>query len=202
MPQQPIAGLIFDLDGTLVDSRLDFERMRQEIGLPKGQPILEAIERMPEDRARRCHAILDQHELAGAERARLMPGVAQLLAKLSARALPLGLVTRNSRAATKRTLDRLGLHLDTVLAREDAPAKPDPTAIRMICDSWEIAPSRVVVIGDYRFDLEAGKRAGAWTVLYTRGRAVQELPFEADPHLVMHDFRDLTPLLAWLDAPA
>ncbi len=202
MPRRPIAGILFDLDGTLVDSRLDFARIRQEIGLPEGQPILEAIEQMPEDEARRCHAILDQHERAGAERARLLPGVAQLLATLSARALPMGLVTRNSRVATELTLDRLDLHFDIVLAREDAPIKPDPAAILMACATWGIAASQAVIIGDYRFDLEAGKRAGAWTVLYTRGRAVKDLPFTAEAHLVMHDFRDPTALLAWLEAPS
>ncbi len=201
MPRRPITGIIFDLDGTLVDSRLDFDAIRQELALPTGQPILEAIERMPEDEARRCHVVLDRHERAGAERAVLMPGVAQLLATLAARALPMGLVTRNSRAATQATLQRLDLQFDPVIAREDAPAKPDPAAIAMICRSWDMSPAQTVVIGDYRFDLEAGKRAGTWTVLYTRGRAVKDLPFDVDAHWVIHDFRDLTPLLAWLDAP-
>lgn len=202
MPERPIAGIIFDLDGTLVDSRLDFTRIRQELGLPEGQPILEAIEHMPEAEAQRCHEILDLHELAGAERARMMPGAASLLAALAQRSLPLGLLTRNSRRATDMTLKRLSLKFDQVLAREDAPAKPDPAAIELICAAWGIAPAQTVVIGDFHFDLEAGRRAGTWTVLYTRGRAVEELPFEADAHLVVHDFCDLTPLLAWLDAPS
>ena len=202
MPERPIAGIIFDLDGTLVDSRLDFELIRQEIGLPEGQPILEAIEHMAEDEARRCHEILDLHELAGAERARMIPGAAELLATLAERSIPLGLLTRNSRRATEVTLGRLDLSFDKVLAREDASAKPDPAAIHLICDSWGIPASQIAVIGDFHFDLEAGRRAGTWTVLYTRGREVEVLPFEVEAHLVVHDFCDLEPLLAWLEAPS
>ena len=41
-----IRGFIFDLDGTLVDSRLDFEAIRRDMGLPSRTPILEALERI------------------------------------------------------------------------------------------------------------------------------------------------------------
>lgn len=202
MSQRPITGIIFDLDGTLVDSQLDFSQIRQEIGLPDGQPILEAIEHMSQEEATRCHEILDRHEIAGAERAQLIPGVTEMLATLAERELSLGLITRNSRQATDLTLQRLNIQFDHVLAREDAPAKPDPTAIHMLCRAWDLSVEQTVIIGDFHFDLEAGKRAGAWTVLYTRGRNLDALGFEADAHHVIHDFRELAPLLAWLNAPS
>ncbi len=202
MSQRPITGIIFDLDGTLVDSRLDFAQIRQEIGLPDGQPILEAIESMSAKDAARCHEILDRHEIAGAERAQLIPGVAKMLATLAVRELSLGLITRNSRRATDLTLQRLDLQFEHVLAREDAPAKPDPTAIHMLCEAWNLPVEQTVMIGDFHFDLEAGKRAGTWTALYTRGRELHTLGFEATAHHVIHDFRHLDPLLAWLEAPS
>ena len=46
-----LRGLIFDLDNTLVDSRLNFDAMRREMDLPAGLPILEAIERLPSAQA-------------------------------------------------------------------------------------------------------------------------------------------------------
>jgi len=41
-----IRGIIFDLDGTLADSQLDFDAMRREMELPLGLPILEALTRL------------------------------------------------------------------------------------------------------------------------------------------------------------
>ena len=73
-----IRGVIFDLDGTLADSRLDFVAMRHEMELPPDVPILEALTRLDPLHADRCRAILHRHELAGAERAVLLPGVAEL----------------------------------------------------------------------------------------------------------------------------
>ena len=60
-----IRGLIFDLDGTLVDSRLDFDLMREEMELPPGR-ILESIAALPAERYSQCMAILHRHEVAGA----------------------------------------------------------------------------------------------------------------------------------------
>ena len=74
-----IRGIVFDMDGTLVDSRLDFDAMRREMELPTGMPILEALTRLPPPHAARCRAILDRHEWAGHERATLLPGVTELL---------------------------------------------------------------------------------------------------------------------------
>ena len=71
--------LVFDLDGTLVDSGLDFDAMRVEMELPAATSILEAIEGMNEPRATHCRAILAQHEQRGVERSRLMHGVTELL---------------------------------------------------------------------------------------------------------------------------
>lgn len=44
-------GVIFDLDGTLVDSGLDFDSMRREMGLDPGTPILESLATLPEQDA-------------------------------------------------------------------------------------------------------------------------------------------------------
>ena len=70
-----IHGVIFDLDGTLVDSGLDFPQMRREMGLPAGMPILEGLAEIgPGERFNECLRILDRHEQEAAERATLMPG--------------------------------------------------------------------------------------------------------------------------------
>src|SRR5947209_11992044 len=78
---RPILGVIFGLDGTLVDSGLDFDLMRQEMQLPAGMMILEAMSKLSETRASECREILARHEWEGAQRATLMPGVVEFLAQ-------------------------------------------------------------------------------------------------------------------------
>lgn len=170
-----IRGLIFDLDGTLVDSGLDFEQMRSEMGLAAGAPLLEALARLSAAEAERCHAILERHECAGAERAVLMPGVAEFLTEAAARGLRCAVFTRNGRQVAQRTLERLGLQFETIVAREDAPIKPDPAGIWTICRSWGLSPDEVAMVGDYRFDIIAGRQAGVKTVCYAARRSAQEV---------------------------
>src|SRR4051812_20521573 len=112
-PENPmIRGVIFDLDGTLADSRLDFVAMRHEMELPPDVPILEALTRLDPQHADRCRAILHRHELAGAERAVLLPGAAELVHGLHSRGIHQAIATRNSRFITEATLAKLGLGID------------------------------------------------------------------------------------------
>lgn len=173
-----LRGVIFDLDGTLVDSRLDFDLMRRELGIPGRQPVLEYVESLPEgDEKRRCWEILSQHEYRGAREAELMPGVAELLAILNQLGLKAAILTRNTRGPTALMLERLALRqFSPVLTREDAPPKPDPAGIVKICREWSCDPGAVIFVGDYRFDLLAGRRAGSKTILY----APKSLPPFAD----------------------
>ena len=189
-----LRGVIFDLDGTLVDSRLDFEVIRREMGLPAGVPILEAVAQTESAAERdRLQAILHRHELAGAEQATLFDGVPEFLQWLEAQGLPRAVLTRNSRASTDIVLARLGLQFDRVLTREGAPPKPDPAGLLVISRAWNIRPAELLFCGDYLFDLEAGSRAGMVTALF----APDELPSFADQaDFVLKSFYDAA---AWID---
>jgi len=202
-----IDGIIFDLDGTLVESGLDFELMRSEMRLPSGVPLLETIAELPADDQRRCHDILHQHELAGAARAELMPGVGRFLGRLAERGLRRAVITRNSRTLTVPLLARLAtdgdvrLDFDPVMTRDDGPIKPDPASIWEICRIWGTQSSRVVMLGDYRYDLEAGRRAGAKSVLYLGGRSRDRLPDWAEmADFVLASFLEPDAFFAWLDS--
>ncbi len=162
-----VRGMVFDLDGTLIDSALDFDLIRHDMGLPRGRPILEALADVPEGADKdRMQEVLRAHELAGSDRATLFPGVGETLAFLREAGIPTGILTRNSRESTDRVLNRLRLRFDQVLTREDAPPKPDPTGLITMCERWRLSPVTVPFCGDYRFDLEAGRAAGMPTVLY------------------------------------
>lgn len=179
-----IKAVIFDLDGTLVDSRLDFALIRQEMGIGP-EPILEQMSQLPESERLRCQAILDIHEWQGAERAVARPGAAAWVCHLDARGVPRAILTRNSRSVVERTLERVGLPFEHVVAREDAPAKPDPAGVFALCDRFAVSPAETLVIGDYAFDIDVGLAAGAQTALVTFGR---DWPFAARAH---HCWADL-----------
>jgi HAD superfamily hydrolase (TIGR01509 family) len=194
----PIRGVIFDLDGTLVNSALDFDAMRREMSIEGSLPLLEALAAMPAHRAERCWEILQQHERLGAARAVTYPGVHAFLEALAARGLARAVVTRNSRATTLSLLARLGLALDPVICREDAPVKPDPAAIHQICARWQVPPQQCVVIGDFRFDIEAARRAGAHAVLFAGGGGPSGLADDQAADFVLASFEQSEAFWAWL----
>lgn len=173
--QLPLKGVIFDLDGTLVIQELDFEAMRREIGLPPGTPLLEAVEQLPPAEQQAAHAVLQRHERAAAQTATLNPGVREFLSWLDERGIRRAVLSRNMREAVDLVLARCGLTFDPVLAREDAPYKPSPDGLLQICTTWGFAPYEVAMVGDYLYDLQAGRNAGTRTALVTHGKS---WPFE------------------------
>jgi HAD superfamily hydrolase (TIGR01509 family) len=191
-----VRGVVFDLDGTLVVQELDFDAMRREIGLPPGTPLLEALEHMDGPARAAALDVIRRHELAAAETARLTPGVAAFLELLAARGVRRAVLSRNMREAVEKVLRRCGIAFDIVLAREDAPYKPSPEGLWQICAAWGLAPAEVLMVGDYLYDIEAGRRAGTRTALVTHGR---DLSFAPLADVAFATFEDLPDALRrWL----
>jgi len=145
-----VKGVVFDLDGTLVTSELDFDRLRAEAGVPPGVPVLEYLETAGPQERRRVRAVLLAHERRAAERCDLLPGVRQVLEHLRRLGLKLALLTRNSRAS--------------------------------------VCPRELLVVGDYVFDVQAGRAAGARTALV---HADGQLAETAGADLVLRDLSEL-----------
>lgn len=160
-------GVIFDLDGTLVDSQLDFSLLCQQLGWPAATPILEHLATIADAAEyQRALNVIEQFERAGAAAAQWMPGAAELLDVLRQYRIPTAILTRNMRSATHHCLERLGIVVDIVLTREDAPAKPEPTGLLMIAEKWRKSPQDLLFIGDFHFDLSTAKAAGMPACLY------------------------------------
>jgi HAD superfamily hydrolase (TIGR01509 family) len=174
-----IKAIIFDLDGTLMQPYLDFDMIRAEIGGIEG-PILEAMEKMSAEQQGRAHAILGRYEELAAENSRLNPGVAEVCLWLDEHGVAIGLVTRNQRRSVERVCQLHNLHFDSVVTREDGPVKPDPFAVLRACELMGVQPSEAVMVGDYLFDLQSGRRAGALSVLLKTNKKCAEFEHEAD----------------------
>jgi HAD superfamily hydrolase (TIGR01549 family) len=187
-PVLPIRGVVFDLDGTLVRQGLDFEAIRREIGLPPGTPLLEALEQLPAAERDRAWAVLDRHELAAAAGAEVLPGVPEFLAWLDSRNVRRAVLTRNSRAASAAALARCRLTaFDPVMSRDDGPYKPQPDGLLYICTVWGLRPAEVLMVGDYLYDVQVGRRAGTRVALITHGKM---WPFAGEADLVFTDFAE------------
>ena len=189
-PKLPRA-LLFDMDGTLTQPMLDFAAIKAEMRIDS--PILEAMDRMEAERRAVCAEILQRHELAAAEGSLLNSGCGDLLAWIGTQRFSTALVTRNSLMNVRIVLAKHGLRFDTLVCREDTAPKPDPRPIRLACERLGVLPLDAWMIGDGRYDIEAGIAAGVRTVWISHGR---ERYFEAEP---WRSVRDLVELRALLD---
>jgi HAD superfamily hydrolase (TIGR01509 family) len=160
---------VFDLDGTLTVAAHDFDGMRDHLGIGRGADILDAIARMSPDEALRARRTVDVWERDVARRSRPARGACEIVAWLKARACRVGVVTRNTRASAWVTLRKIGLadsfSRDHVLGRDDVQAKPHPAGVLHLAHAWGLAPDSLVMVGDHVSDLEAGRAAGAATIL-------------------------------------
>ena len=98
-----------------------------------------------------------------------LTGAVELVRDLHARGYRLGILTRNARELAHVTLEAIGLAecfaVEDVLGRDEAPPKPHPGGLLKLADAWDVPASEMVMVGDYRFDLDCGRAAGARTVL-------------------------------------
>ena len=155
---------IFDLDGTLTVAQHDFDGFRRRVGLPEGLPLLEAIALRPAEERPALLDAVHRWEADLADEAVASPGARALLEQLTGSGVPVGILTRNSRATARRTLAAAGLDRyfaeAVVLGRDEATPKPSPDGVLRLLAGWGAHPSRGVMVGDWRFDLEAARGAG------------------------------------------
>ena len=161
-----IKGFIFDLDGTLVTSQLDFNYLRGVLQCPPEQDILRFISALSTQEQTRANKVVEDYELQDAYNGVWIEGAEQLIRTLTQRQLPVAIVTRNSKQATALKLANNQLFFDLILTREDAPPKPDPSALLHIAQRWKIPVTELAYVGDYLYDIQAAKNAGMLAYLY------------------------------------
>lgn len=182
-------AVIFDMDGTLTRPFLDFPAIRKAIGIP--EPLLENMLALPAGAEReRAFSILEKFEEEAADASELNDGAAEVLRFLETRRIPSGLVTRNSRRSTDRVLRKHSLSFEIVVTREDAPAKPRPEPLWLICEKLGVTPPQALMVGDFKFDIVAGRNAGTRTALLTNGKLPPYLK-EVPPDHVLERLADL-----------
>ncbi|RJG48158.1 HAD family hydrolase [Motilimonas pumila] len=183
-----IRGIIFDLDNTLVLSKLNFEQIRHDIRCPKGADILDFISTLPARERSVAEQKVREHELDDAQHATWLPGAKRYVDLLAKANIPMAIVTRNYSAAADVKMQRNRIPIPLLLTREDAPAKPNPTALLQIAKHWRIDHPEIMYIGDYKYDVDAANNAGMLSCLYCPGA----LPsYSGDADIVISHFDEL-----------
>jgi len=160
---------VFDMDGTLTVAGHDFQRIKRDLAIPPDDDILTHLAALPAEEAAAKHAWLLAHERALAGAAQPAPGAVALIRALHAAGCRLGILTRNARELAEVTLQAIGVGdvfaREDIIGRDEAEPKPSPAGLRYFVERWQVDPAQVVMVGDYRFDLECGRAAGTRTVL-------------------------------------
>jgi HAD superfamily hydrolase (TIGR01509 family) len=186
-------AVIFDLDGTLTEPILDFDAIRAEIGLPERMPILEQLETLTAEGRARAEEIMLRHERAAIAAATLAEGCADLIGHLRGREIPISILTRNVREVVETFARMFAFEFHAVYTREDGPPKPSPVGALSLCRAMGVAPADTLTVGDYKYDVIAGRDAGCRTALVSReALAPHELVEWGSPDMVV---RSLTELL-------
>ncbi len=167
-----IKAVLFDFDGTLTKpGALDFPVIKQEIECPDNIAILEYIESLKDsDRREKALAILDRYEIEAAANSEPNSGAEELIPYLRLKDLCVGIISRNSLQSIERALknfNTIGLSdFDLIISRDD-PLKPKPSAdgVLFAANKLQLDVKQILVVGDYIFDIQAGRDAGTLTVL-------------------------------------
>lgn len=201
-----IKGVLFDFDGTLtLPGALDFSAIKKALGCPLDQPILEFLDTQPPDLRAKLEKILEEEEDRAAEICRPNSGAEKCLSVLKKRQIPISILTRSRLNPIRKALERFkGITIDdfdAIVTREMSLPKPHPEGVIKAAGQMGLSPEELLVVGDFRFDVIAGKRAGASTVLLTNGGESVMAPDDPQPDHTISHLEDLPALLSQLTQP-
>lgn len=190
-------AILFDLDGTLIDTAPDFIRIikqmcqtyqhpcpsdddirsqvsagaRAMVKLMFGDELHNVSDDDPKLLGYR-QEFLDLYEADICVDSRLFAGFDEFLTALEQQGVPWGIVTNKPRYLAVQLLEKLALdkRCSVLVCPDDVKhTKPDPEGLLMACQTLAINPKNAIYIGDHVRDIEAGKRAGMATVIAAFG---------------------------------
>jgi len=187
-----IRGVIFDLDGTLLKTRIDFPALRREIGATHAEDIIEYMKTLEPGPLARAREILERHEDEASRCSELNDGTEEVLRFLENRGLPAAVFTRNSRCSLDEAERRFRLGLAASVCRNDTAPKPSPEPVFRIAGILGVPPAELLAVGDYAYDMDSALEAGALSVFLTNGGAPR---VATRAHFVLSSLVELIPLI-------
>lgn len=186
-------AVLFDLDGTLIDTAADFIRIIQDMCRAENCEVVAAdlIRTQVSEGARAMVKLVYPHlevddpvflahrqrflDLYGADIAvetDLFEGMYPLLDELEARGIPWGIVTNKPRGLSEALLAALNLteRCAVLVCPEDVTrTKPDPEPMYLAARQINLPAEQIIYVGDHPRDIEAGRNAGMYTILAAYG---------------------------------
>jgi phosphoglycolate phosphatase len=185
--------IVFDWDGTLIDSTGTIaeciqqaaaemglpvphdERARHVIGLGLHDSLRHAVPDLPPSRYSDFVSLYRKYFLAREDTMQLFPGMAELLAELRSRHV-LAIATGKSRKGLDRALDAGGLreYFSASRCADETNPKPHPAMLRELMNELNFSEEKVLMIGDTSHDLEMARAAGVDALAVTYGAHREE----------------------------
>ncbi len=211
--QPPWPTVVFDLDGTLVDTIglivasyqhafrtvLGHEWDEAQIRSWIGQPLIRAFRIADEPRADELYAVYTEWNEANTERlVRPYAGMDRLLGDLTTAGVGIAVATSKRREPAEWALRLCGLDglVPVIVSMEDTPVhKPDPAPLLLACSRAGGEPSHAAYVGDATVDLTAAEAAGMTGIGVTWGAGTADLLATVPGHAVVDDVATLRALL-------
>lgn len=176
----PIKGILFDLDGTLIDTNeLIFQSFEYALdtvlhtSVPRhlltftfGKPLQQIMQELGGPQAEPLRQAFVEYTLAHEDQISLFPGVEEALRQLKALGIGTALVTSRLYRGAKRDLDlfQLAEYFDVFITPESTQHhKPHPEPAQKALAALQLAPRQAIFVGDSSHDLQCGKAAGCQT---------------------------------------
>jgi len=219
---RPVKAVVFDLDGTLMDSKIDYEKMGNRIrellvsrGLPEPLEDRRKVYRvisggaatlreygLPEASLEatltEMETIMNDIELEALDAMELKPYAREVVAELHGAGLGLGVATRSHREYTLRGLKRYDMlrFFHQVVARDDVPyPKPDPRHLLYTIRLLGVDPGDTLFIGDTTTDLQTADAAGVEFIGYWRDESWAQRLMEGGCSRIVKDLREIPRLV-------
>lgn len=220
-PGPALRLVVFDVDGTLVDSQHIIvaamaaacrsagvaipadARTRAVIGLSLNEAVAGVTPGADETTRARVAALYKEAfatlRAQSGQAEPLFPGARQVLDTLEAAGCLLGLATGKSRRGVAALIERHGLHgrFMTVRTADDGPGKPHPAMLRGAMDDVGATPADTIMVGDTTFDIEMAGAAGVPALGVAWGNHPPDALLRAGAHRVLARFEDLPTELPW-----
>lgn len=200
--------IIYDLDGTLVDTGEDITNAANHMLERMAEPAMsrdavsELVGRGLHDLVRRCLKTEDpvrveqglrwfygHYQAHLFDHSRLYAGAMDVLEYFRFRRQ--AIVTNKPHPFARRLMEGLGVSgyfAEIIEGDSTYPKKPDPTSLHALMRRWQVAPHDVLLIGDSPIDVETGKNAGVATVMLTHGFADPSELKAANPDALVPGF--------------